>query len=124
VITPTPTTLSILGSTGSIGTQTLEIAQIRGYSVVALAAGNNLDLLERQMAQFKPSVVSISSEKYLEAKARFAVSFANTRVCDDPCEVAQFGEVVLGAIPGLGGCPAARRRSSAVGSDAGWPRVE
>lgn len=117
VPTSTPLSISILGSTGSIGTQTLEIARIRGYSVVALAAGNNLDLLEAQIKAFKPAVVSISSEKYLEAKARFTGFFPHTRVCDDPCEVAQFGEVVVGAIPGLAGLPstkAALERGAAV----------
>jgi len=40
--------LTLLGSTGSIGTQTLDVARERGYTVAALAAGRNLDLLDAQ----------------------------------------------------------------------------
>ena len=39
--------LSVLGSTGSIGTQTLDVCRNLGYSVVALAAGSNAELLEK-----------------------------------------------------------------------------
>jgi 1-deoxy-D-xylulose-5-phosphate reductoisomerase len=53
--------LGILGSTGSIGVSTLEIVQRHPerFSVVGLAAGSNIDLLEQQMRQFRPSVVSV-----------------------------------------------------------------
>jgi 1-deoxy-D-xylulose-5-phosphate reductoisomerase len=52
--------LAILGSTGSIGQQTLDIVRTfpDRFSVLALAAGNNLNLLARQVEEFKPSVVS------------------------------------------------------------------
>ena len=46
--------IAILGSTGSIGTQTLEIVRTNGdLEVTALAAGNNIDLLEKQIREFK-----------------------------------------------------------------------
>ena len=50
--------ITILGSTGSIGTQTLEVARWRGYQVAALAAGTNSDLLLAQAHEFKPELVS------------------------------------------------------------------
>lgn len=50
--------ISILGSTGSIGTQTLEVARWRGYEVAALGAGKNLDLLLEQVQTFKPKLVA------------------------------------------------------------------
>ena len=57
--------IGILGSTGSIGTQTLEI--VRAYSedlkVVVLAAGTNAKLMEEQMREFKPEVVVMYDEK-------------------------------------------------------------
>lgn len=57
--------IGILGSTGSIGTQTLEI--VRAYSddlkVVVLAAGTNVKLMEEQMREFKPEVVVMYDEK-------------------------------------------------------------
>lgn len=55
--------ISILGSTGSIGTMTIDV--IRRYpdsfNIVALAAGQNVDLLSQQIVEFEPSFVSISS---------------------------------------------------------------
>lgn len=53
------TGVAILGSTGSIGTQTLEViaALSDHFRVISLAAGNNVELLARQVARFDPSVV-------------------------------------------------------------------
>ena len=56
--------IAILGSTGSIGTQTLDIVREQGdIQVVAMAAGRNISLLEAQMREFKPSLVSVWDEK-------------------------------------------------------------
>lgn len=56
--------LAIMGSTGSIGTQTLEIVrENKDLEVVALAAGKNIDLLEKQVREFKPKLVSLQEEK-------------------------------------------------------------
>ena len=56
--------IAILGSTGSIGTQTLDIVREQGdIQVVAMAAGSNISLLEAQMREFKPSLVSVWNEK-------------------------------------------------------------
>lgn len=54
--------LSILGSTGSIGTQALDIvrAHPREFKVVALAAGKNTDLLAQQVLEFNPQLVSVN----------------------------------------------------------------
>jgi len=53
--------LTILGSTGSIGVSTLEVvaAQPELFQVVALTAGNNLELLKKQIEAFKPQLVSV-----------------------------------------------------------------
>lgn len=56
--------IAILGSTGSIGTQTLDIVREQGdLKVTALAAGKNIDLLEKQIREFSPSLVSVWSEQ-------------------------------------------------------------
>ena len=56
--------IAIVGSTGSIGTQTLDIVREQGdIQVVAMAAGSNISLLEAQMREFKPSLVSVWDEK-------------------------------------------------------------
>ncbi|MGN0435445.1 MAG: 1-deoxy-D-xylulose-5-phosphate reductoisomerase [Wujia sp.] len=55
--------IAIIGSTGSIGTQTLDIVRANDdLRVVALAAGNNVELLEKQVREFKPDIVGIWSE--------------------------------------------------------------
>lgn len=66
--------IAILGSTGSIGTQTLEIVRENpDLKVVALAAGSNVKLLEEQIREFKPKLVSLQSEEACEdLKARIA----------------------------------------------------
>ena len=57
--------IAVLGSTGSIGTQTLEIVRERAgeFEVVALAAGSNVDLLEQQVTEFLPKLVSLTKEE-------------------------------------------------------------
>ena len=64
----------ILGSTGSIGTQTLDIVrEQRDIDVVAMAAGSNIKLLEAQMREFHPSLVSVwDEEKAKELKTNTA----------------------------------------------------
>ncbi len=66
--------ISILGSTGSIGTQTLEVVeQNKDLEVTALAAGSNIALLEAQIRKFRPSLAAVwSEEKAKELKARVA----------------------------------------------------
>ena len=57
--------ISILGSTGSIGQSTLSVVEKfpDRFRVVALAAGNNVDLLEKQVRIFKPAIVALAGEK-------------------------------------------------------------
>lgn len=98
--------LIILGSTGSIGTQALEVCRRDGYKVTALAAGSNIELLEKQAREFKPSLVAVlNDEKAKELKIRLADT--DVRVlcgADGVCEVAQAdGDIVLNAIVGIAG---------------------
>lgn len=66
--------IAILGSTGSIGTQTLEVVRENGdLEVLGLAAGNNIKLLEEQIREFHPKLVAVWSEdkaKELRDKVR------------------------------------------------------
>ena len=66
--------IAILGSTGSIGTQTLEIVRYnKDIQVTALAAGSNVALLEKQIREFKPKVACLwSEEKAKELKTAAA----------------------------------------------------
>ena len=56
--------ISLLGSTGSIGTQTLEVVSEQGdIDVVAMSCGHNITLFEKQIRQYKPKLVSVWDEK-------------------------------------------------------------
>ena len=52
----------ILGSTGSIGTQTLDVCRMHGFGVKALSASTNTAQLEKQAREFKPEYVCVYSE--------------------------------------------------------------
>ena len=52
-------TIALLGSTGSIGRQTLEVARELGLTVAALTAHTNIDLLEQQARQFRPRLAAV-----------------------------------------------------------------
>ena len=55
--------ISILGSTGSIGTQTLEVVRdLKNINVIGLTANTNIDLIEKQIDEFNPKVVAIMDE--------------------------------------------------------------
>ena len=98
--------LIILGSTGSIGTQALDVCRRDGYKVTALAAGSNIELLEKQAREFKPSLVAVFSE---EKAKELKIKLADTGIqvlsgVEGVCEVAQAdGDIVLNAIVGIAG---------------------
>ncbi len=99
--------LSILGSTGSIGTQSLDVARKRGYEIIALTAGSNEKLLEEQIRKWKPKYAALADEK-AAANLKIAVSDTDTRVLSGPggvCECAAAGEAdtVLNAVVGIAG---------------------
>lgn len=87
--------LSILGSTGSIGTQALEVVDICGdINVCAISANSNTKLLEEQIRKYKPSLACIADKnKYNELKSN--IKDANTRLTsgiEGLCEVASLSE--------------------------------
>ncbi|MGI8748024.1 MAG: 1-deoxy-D-xylulose-5-phosphate reductoisomerase, partial [Deinococcus sp.] len=98
--------LTVLGSTGSIGTQTLDVARARGDEVLALAAGRNLELLAAQVAEFRPRLVSVAEEVLDEARS----SLNGVQVIADPAEVAALeADVTVNAMSGLAGLWPTRR---------------
>ena len=98
--------IAIIGSTGSIGTQTLEVARTNGdIQVVALAAGNNVELLEKQAREFKPDIVGIWSEDKAEI-LRNALSEFDIRIVsgmEGLLEIARMeeAEILVTAIVGM-----------------------
>ena len=65
-------TVAVLGSTGSVGRQTLEVARHLGYGVSTLSANANYKLLETQSREFKPGSVWIGEENYVNLKTALA----------------------------------------------------
>ena len=72
--------IAILGSTGSIGTQTLEvIRENKDIEVTGLAAGTNVDLLEKQIREFQPKLVAMwTEEKAKELKSRDRITLGKS----------------------------------------------
>lgn len=98
--------LIILGSTGSIGTQALDVCRRDGYKVTALAAGSNTQLLEKQAREFKVKKVAVfNSDKAKELKIRLGdTDIEVLSGVDGVCEVAEGeGDIVLNSIVGIAG---------------------
>lgn len=98
--------IAILGSTGSIGTQTLEVARENGdIEVLGIAAGSNIGLLEKQIREFHPQLAAVwSREKAKELRAR--VSDTDTKVAagmDGLLEVSTLAdvEILVTAVVGM-----------------------
>ncbi|WP_295215447.1 1-deoxy-D-xylulose-5-phosphate reductoisomerase [Ruminococcus sp.] len=99
--------ISILGSTGSIGTQALEVAKAHDMRIHALAANRNIDLLERQTRELRPKKVCIYDEtKYHELKGRLS-DLAVQVLCgmDGLCEIAAdtAADMLLNSVVGMVG---------------------
>ena len=102
--------ISILGSTGSIGTQALEVARWRGYRVEALAAGRNARLLLEQVQEFRPRLVSCAPEAAREIEAQLPAGTKLVEGAAGALEVAQLDvDTVVAAIPGIAGLAPTRR---------------
>lgn len=72
--------IALLGSTGSIGTQTLDVVrEQKGFEVVSVAARSNIELLERQIREFKPKIACVTDEKKAQA-LKIKVADTATRV--------------------------------------------
>ncbi len=98
--------LIILGSTGSIGTQALEVAKSGGYRVTGLAASRNIELLEAQAREFLPLAVAVFDPK---ASEDLKIKLKDTDIkvlsgADGVCELATLeGDIVLNSIVGIAG---------------------
>lgn len=99
--------VSILGSTGSIGTQSLEVCEKHGFRVNALAAHSSVDMLEEQVRKFRPDYVCIYREdKFKELKERLS-DMSVRIVCgmDGLCELSclEDTDIVLNSLVGMVG---------------------
>ncbi len=100
--------IAVLGSTGSIGTQTLDVARNNeDIRIVALSAGSNIELLEQQAREFSPEVVSVAEKKDAE-KLRKKLEGTGVKVLwgmDGLIEAAQHpsADTVVTAVVGMMG---------------------
>ena len=100
--------IAVLGSTGSIGTQTLDVARNNeDIRIVALSAGSNIELLEKQAREFSPEVVSVAEKKDAE-KLRKKLEGTGVKVLwgmDGLIEAAQHpsADTVVTAVVGMMG---------------------
>jgi 1-deoxy-D-xylulose-5-phosphate reductoisomerase len=101
--------ITLLGSTGSIGTQTLDIVEHNPdkFRLVGLAAGSNVEMLARQVRQFRPEIVAIGNESKLpELKAALAnLDYQPIVVggAQGTIEVAAYGDA-QSVVTGIVGC--------------------
>ena len=101
--------ITLLGSTGSIGTQTLDIVESHPeqFRIVGLAAGRNIELLSQQIAQFKPEIVAIADESQLsdlkDAIAEVDPQPILVAGADGVAEVAAYGDSES-VVTGIVGC--------------------
>ena len=96
----------LLGSTGSIGTQTSDVCRAHNIRIKALSARHNLDLLEKQAREFLPEYVAVSDESsFGEIKSRLADT--NIKILagsDGLCELAALPcDKVVNAVVGMAG---------------------
>lgn len=100
-----PVRVAIAGSTGSIGTQTLDVARAEGrdrYQVVALGAGASVDALVAQAREFRPAVVAVADP---EARRRVAAELPGVEVVADQADLVDVADVVINGVVGFAGLP-------------------
>lgn len=99
--------VSILGSTGSIGTQSIEVCEKHGLEIIAIAAHSSIDMLEEQARKHHPKYVGIfRDDKYEELKSRLSDTDI-TVLCgmEGLCRIASLEEndIVLNSVVGMVG---------------------
>jgi len=96
--------ISILGSTGSVGRQSLEVLKsLKNYKVVSLSAGRNISLLESQINEFNPRYVCVESENdAIEINRKFK-NIVFFHGIDGLKQIAKTSDVVLNAVAGFTG---------------------
>lgn len=100
----TRTRVAIAGSTGSIGTQTIDVvlAEPDNFVVTALAAGSSVDALIEQATLLRPELVVAASD---DARARVAAALPGVQVTADLRDVVDVADVVINGVMGFAGLP-------------------
>ena len=98
------TRVAIAGSSGSIGTQTLDVLRAEGdrYEVVGLGVGSSIDTLIAQAREFHPKVVAVADPT---RRAEVAAALPFAEVVADLAELAELADVVVNGVVGFAGLP-------------------
>ena len=93
--------IAILGSTGSIGTQTLDVVRANGdIEVVGIAAGRNIDALESQIREFSPKICGVwDEEKAKELAVRVADCWLTLTLILPPMDITYYFNLKHEKIP-------------------------
>ena len=99
--------IALLGSTGSIGTQSLDVCRMHGYRVVCLTANRRVDLMETQIREFRPDLVSMMDPVAAD-DLRTRVADTSTKVLSGmdgliECATYSGADTVLNAVVGMVG---------------------
>ncbi len=100
-------TINLLGSTGSIGLQALDVARARGYKIEALAAYSDVEKIEAQIREFKPEFASLVDENSAK-DLKVRVKDTNTKILSGEegvitCAAEAKGEITLNSVVGMAG---------------------
>lgn len=104
--------ITLLGSTGSIGTQSLDVIQAQGYEVYGLAAHSNVSFLFKQIQQFSPAVVAVVDDEAAKKMRTLLDGMANAPklLCGkeglEELAAMPQADIVLNAVVGIAGLPA------------------
>lgn len=99
--------ISLLGSTGSIGTQSLDVVRLQGYNVTCLTANSRVDVIENQVREFKPDLVCMMNEDSAK-ELKIRVADTNTKVTYGmngliECATYDKADTVLNSVVGMVG---------------------
>ena len=101
--------VAVAGSTGSIGTQTLDVIRAEGperYRVVALGAGSSVDALVAQVREFRPALVAVGDPASRDAvAAALGPEAAGVEIVGDVAALVEPADVVINGIVGFAGLP-------------------
>lgn len=107
-----PVRVAVAGSSGSIGTQTLDVvrAEAGRYEVVALGVGSSVEVLVQQALEFRPSLVAVADPA---RRAEVAAALPFAEVVADFADLVEPADVVVNAVVGFAGLPVTLRTLAA-----------
>ena len=104
----TPVRVAVAGSTGSIGTQTLDVIRAEGahrYQVVGLGVGSSAEIVIAQAREFLPHVVAVADERARRKVASALADLSSIEVVADLVALVEPADVIINGVVGFAGLP-------------------